>query len=93
MLRIRQLTAALSFAAVILMSAGTVSWTNDGPTADLSSAPPSVEGRGAGIDVDDRGEAGIRFGVVGLKSTRKLHKVAGTISPGFARVRGAAQSE
>jgi hypothetical protein len=40
--RMRQLTAALSFAAVILMSAGTVSGTKDGPTTDKNCGPPSA---------------------------------------------------
>src|SRR5499427_10892358 len=42
LLRILQLTAALSFAAVILSSAGTLGGTNDGPTAESSWGPPSA---------------------------------------------------
>src|SRR5262252_5803437 len=42
LLRILQLTAALSFAAVILSSAGTLGGTNVGPTAESSWGPPSA---------------------------------------------------
>ena len=42
LLRIRQLASELSLAAVILISAGTVSGTNEAPTAALSSKAPDA---------------------------------------------------